>query len=288
MLRVGAVNYLNTKPLIEGLTEFAPTVRLSLDLPSRLADQMAAGELDVGLIPVVEFFRAKNYSMVPGCSISSRGPVLSVTLFSRVPWDEIRSVSLDEGSRTSAALTKVLLTSPVTREPTASEPDAERARRWLAANRVDYHPLPITADPNDASTDAVLLIGDRAMKACLPGFEFSYDLGAEWFDRTGLPMVFAVWAVRPGVDLGEAEHAFVKAKRFGLSRAGVIAEREAKLLGLDPGYVRRYFDTIIRYDLGEPELTGLKRYHQLTAALGLTPEGVDLVRYHRPHSEQSR
>jgi chorismate dehydratase len=266
MLRVGAVNYLNTKPLIEGLTEFAPNVRLSLDLPSRLADQMASGELDVGLIPVVEFFRAKSYSIVPGCSISSRGPVLSVTLFSRVPWDEIRSVSLDEGSRTSAALTKVLLANPA----------------------IIYHPLPITADPNATATDAVLLIGDRAMKACLPGFEFSYDLGAEWFDRTGLPMVFAVWAVRPEVDLGEAEQAFVKAKRFGLSRAGVIAERESKALGLDPGYCRRYFDTIIRYDLGEPELAGLRRYHQLTAELGLAPQGVDLVRYHRPHPEQSR
>ncbi|MCU0702943.1 MAG: menaquinone biosynthesis protein [Fimbriiglobus sp.] len=266
MLRVGAVNYLNTKPLIEGLTEFAPNIRLSLDLPSRLADQMAAGELDVGLIPVVEFLRAKNYSLVPNCSISSRGPVLSVTLFSRVPWGEIHSVSLDEGSRTSAALTKVLLANP----------------------SIHYHPLPITAAAEDVPTDAVLLIGDRAMKACLPGFEFSYDLGAEWFDRTGLPMVFAVWAVRPGVDLGEAEHAFVRAKKFGLSRAGVLAEREAKTLGLDPGYCRRYFDTIIRYDLGEPELAGLRRYHQLTAELGLTPEGVDLVRYHRPHLEQSR
>jgi len=321
MLRVGAVNYLNTKPLIEGLTEFAPNVRLSLDLPSRLADQMAAGELDVGLIPVVEFFRAKNYSIVPGCSISSRGPVLSVTLFSRVPWDQIRSVSLDEGSRTSAALTKVLLneTSPPgplsmmgrgcstgesRREPATGQTGLNgttdhfsdlntpspswRGDRGVRSQPVTYHPLPITAAAEDVTTDAVLLIGDRAMKACLPGFEFSYDLGAEWFDRTGLPMVFAVWAVRPGVDLGEAEHAFVKAKKHGLSRAGVIAEREAKALGLDPGYVRRYFDTIIRYDLGEPELAGLRRYYQLATDLGLTPEGVDLVRYHRPHSEQSR
>jgi chorismate dehydratase len=285
MLRVGAVNYLNTKPLIEGLTEFAPNVRLSLDLPSRLADRMAAGELDVGLIPVVEFFRAKNYSMVPGCSISSRGPVLSVTLFSRVPWDEIRSVSLDEGSRTSAALTKVLL------QGTPHSPSAAPNRPPSASAEylpIQYHPLPITAAAEDVATDAVLLIGDRAMKACLPGFEFSYDLGAEWFDRTGLPMVFAVWAVRPGVDLGEAEHAFVRAKKHGLSRAGVLAERESKLLGLDPGYCRRYFDTIIRYDLGEPELAGLKRYYQLTAELGLAPQGVDLVRYHRPHTEQSR
>lgn len=249
MIRVGAVNYLNTKPLIEGLTDFAPEIDLSLDLPSRLADQLAGGELEVGLIPVVEYLRAGEYGLVPNCGISSRGPVLSVTVFSRVPWDEIRSVSLDEGSRTSAALTKVLLDRP----------------------GLLYRQLPIDIPADDVSTDAVLLIGDRAMKACLPGFEFSYDLGQEWFDRTGLPMVFAVWAVRPGVELGETVHAFEKAKRFGLSRAGVLAAREAAKLGLDPGYCRRYFDTIIRYDLGPAELAGLREFHRRAAALGLCP-----------------
>ena len=108
-IRVGAVNYLNTKPLIEGLCTFAPRVDLTLDLPSRLADRMAAGDLDIGLIPVVEFLRAGTYTYLPDLSISTRGPVLSVTLFSRVPWADIRTVDLDEGSRTSAALTQILL-----------------------------------------------------------------------------------------------------------------------------------------------------------------------------------
>lgn len=249
MIRVGAVNYLNTKPLIEGLTDFAPEIELSLDLPSRLADQLAAGELEVGLIPVVEYFRGDGYGLIPNCGISSHGPVLSVTAFSRVPWDEIKSVSLDEGSRTSAALTKVLLDRP----------------------GVLYRQLPIDIPADDVSTDAVLLIGDRAMKACLPGFGFSYDLGREWFDRTGLPMVFAVWAVRAGVELGDTAHAFGKAKRYGLSRAGVIAAREAAKLGLDPGYCRRYFDTIIQYDLGAAELAGLREFHRRAAELGLCP-----------------
>src|SRR5258707_13835114 len=100
-LRVGAVNYLNAKPLIERLTDYAPNIELSLDLPSRLADQLAVGEIDVGLIPVVEYFRGANYSLVPNIAIASRGPVLSVTLFSKKPWVEIRSVALDEGSRSS-------------------------------------------------------------------------------------------------------------------------------------------------------------------------------------------
>src|SRR5271163_4479233 len=108
-VRIGAVNYLNTKPLICNLAELAPEAELILDLPSRLADRLAAGTLDVALIPVVEYFRAGAYSVVPDIAIASRGPVLSVTLFSKVPWADIRRVALDVGSRTSAALTQVLL-----------------------------------------------------------------------------------------------------------------------------------------------------------------------------------
>src|SRR5262245_53829863 len=108
-IRVGAVNYLNTKPLIWNLAVASTTIDLRLDVPSRLADQLAAGELDVALIPVIEYFRGVNYSIIPNIAIASRGPVLSVTLFSRVNWQEIRSVALDEGSRTSSALTRILL-----------------------------------------------------------------------------------------------------------------------------------------------------------------------------------
>src|SRR6185437_4627566 len=85
-IRVGAVNYLNTKPLICDLERLTSQVELSLEVPSRLADLLADGKLDVALIPVIEYFRAGRYSVVPNIAIASRGPVLSVTLFSRVPW----------------------------------------------------------------------------------------------------------------------------------------------------------------------------------------------------------
>jgi len=104
-IRIGAVNYLNTKPLICDLDQLAPDAELLLDLPSRLADRLTAGDLDVALIPAIEYFRAGSYTVVPDVSIATRGPVLSVTLFSRKPWAEIHSVALDDGSRTSAALT---------------------------------------------------------------------------------------------------------------------------------------------------------------------------------------
>jgi chorismate dehydratase len=248
MIRVGAVNYLNSKPLVERLTEFGPRLDLSFDLPSRLADQLAAGALDVGLIPVAEFFRGDGYTHVPGIAIASRGPVLSVTLFSKVPWPEIRSVSLDVGSRTSAALTRILLRSRNTRP-------------------VHFEPLPIETPVDDLRTDAALLIGDRAMKACLPGYRFAYDLGEEWTDVTGLPMVYAVWAVRKGVVLGESERAFHLAKEAGREAAGRIATRYAEGLGLDPGYCRRYLSHIIKYDLGPDERAGMERFRSLVGEL---------------------
>jgi chorismate dehydratase len=277
-LRVGAVNYLNSKPLIERLTDFAPEIDLELDLPSRLADRMAAGDLDVGLIPVIEFFRGegcrtafpgrpdglespsydgktRGYTFIPNIAIASRGPVLSVTLFSRMPWRDIRSVALDEGSRTSSALSQILL----------------RKKYGVDA---DIRPLPIDAPAEEARTDAVLLIGDRAMRACLPGFRHAYDLGEEWSCWTDLPMVYALWAVRGGVELGATEAAFHRAKEYGLARTGEIAEREAPALGLDAGYCRRYLDTLIRYDLGPRELAGMRKYQELAAELGLAPKGT--------------
>src|SRR5579884_2735223 len=108
-IRIGAVNYLNTKPLICDLETLAPEAELILEVPSRLADLLAEGRLDVALIPVIEYFRAGTYSILPNIAIASRGPVLSVTLFSRVPWASIRRVALDAGSRTSASLTRILL-----------------------------------------------------------------------------------------------------------------------------------------------------------------------------------
>jgi chorismate dehydratase len=263
-VRVGAVNYLNTKPLICDLESLAPEAELVLEVPSRLADLLAEGRLDVALIPVIEYFRAGTYSVVPDVAIASRGPVLSVTLFSRVPWDGIRRVALDAGSRTSAALTQILL-----------------RRRYGVQPEVV--PLPLDRSAEESDADAVLLIGDRAMRACLPGFAHAFDLGQEWFDWTGLPFVYAVWAVRPGADLGGVEEALAEAKRRGLERVGLIAHREAPRLGLDAGLCRRYLATILHFDLGPRELAGLHHYYMLACELGLARRGVNLDYYHPAH-----
>lgn len=259
-IRIGAVSYLNTKPLVYELEALAPNAELLLDYPSRLADQLTRGELDVALIPVIEYFRAGTYSLVPNIAIASQGPVLSVTLFSRTPWKEIRRVALDEGSRTSAALTQVLI-----------------RKKYGVTPEICPLPLDCTAESVDA--DAVLLIGDRAMHACLPGFRYAFDLGQEWHDWTGLPFVYAAWAVRPGVELGSVLDAFYEAKRRGIENAGAIAAHEAPLLGLDAGFCRRYLANIIRFDLGPRELAGLHHYYMLASELGLARRGVHVKLY---------
>lgn len=268
-VRVGAVTYLNTKPLIHELEALAPGIELVLDFPSRLADRLADGSLEVALIPVIEYFRGGSYSVVPDIAIASRGPVLSVTLFSRVPWAGVRRVALDEGSRTSAALTQVLL-----------------RRRYGVHPEVV--PLPLDRAAEDADADAVLLIGDRAMRACLPGFAHAYDLGQEWHDWTGLPFVYAVWAVRAGVDLGPVEGALREAKRRGIAGSGRIAHAEAPRLGLDAGFCRRYLSNIIHFDLGPREQAGLHHYYMLACELGLARRGVSLDFYGHAHLAESR
>jgi chorismate dehydratase len=259
-IRIGAVTYLNSKPLVYELESLAPQADLILDYPSRLADQLAAGQLDVALIPVIEYFRARDYRLVPNIAIASQGPVLSVTLFSRCAWTEIRRVALDEGSRTSAALAQVLL-------------------RKKYAIAPEICPLPLDQHAENVDADAVLLIGDRAMHACLPGFRFAFDLGQEWHDWTGLPFVYAAWAVRPGVELGSVLDAFHEAKRRGIDNAGAIAAREAPQLGLDAGFCRRYLANIIRFDLGPRELAGMHHYYMLASELGLAHRGVHVKLY---------
>lgn len=268
-IRVGAVSYLNTKPLVEGLHAESPEIDLSFALPSRIADQFHQGKIDVGLIPVVEYFQNEEYRHVPDVAIACRGPVLSVTLFSRVPWGQIRSIALDVGSRTSAALTKILAGQKYQTNP-------------------EYISLPLNTQPESLMTDAVLLIGDRALKACLPSYQYAYDMGEEWQNWTNLPFVFALWAVRPEVAVDEITPALQRAKHLGMKRVGWIAAREAEHLSIDPGFCRRYLSNIIRYDLGRDELAGMNLFRILAVEQGLVSGGKSNEPEYRHDLVQSR
>ena len=255
-LRIGAVSYLNTKPLVYELDELLPEADISFDLPSRLAASLADGRLDVALIPSIEFFSDPSYSVISDACIGCRGPVLSVKLLSRVPFASIRSLALDEGSRTSVALSRILLHERFELQP---------ARE----------PLPVGADPLATNTDAVLLIGDRAIHPPEEHFPFVWDLGDEWCKWSELSFVFAMWVARPGVDVRGLDVALGEARDRGVARLPEIARQEAASVQLSDEACLSYLRDNLYFFLGPREQRGLALYYEHAAKLGLARKGLD-------------
>ncbi|HEY2759716.1 MAG TPA: menaquinone biosynthesis protein, partial [Pirellulales bacterium] len=231
---------------------------LQFDLPSRLADDLSSGRLDVGLIPSIEFFHQPDYSIVSDACIACRGPVLSVKLFSRVPVANVRTLALDEGSRTSAALIRILL-----KERYDLEPITE--------------PLRIDASIDDTTADAVLLIGDRAIHSPARKFAEVWDLGDQWCRWSGLPFVFAMWVARAGVDVHRLERALADARDCGVANLEQIAAAEAAPLGLTVPQCLAYLRDNLHFYLGERERRGLELFYRKAAEHGLAPAGRELA-----------
>lgn len=255
-LRVGAVGYLNSKPLVEGLQSFLPSSTLSFDTPASLAFRMKSGEFDVGLIPVVEFLAWERSTYIPGLSVGCFGPVLSVCIHSRKPFGQLQSMALDAGSRTSIALMKVIF----------------RENGWQLEKT---QPFPLESTPEDNIADAILLIGDRAMVGDLNGYPFKMDLGEEWKRLTGLPFIFALWAVQPGLKLSKTQtEAFHQALCLGKQNLEAIALKESKALGKDPEKCLSYLTNNIKFDLGNNELEGLKLFQTKLNGMGLIQKRI--------------
>jgi chorismate dehydratase len=264
-LRIGAVSYLNTKPLVYRLDELAPSADVCFDLPSRLADRLARRDLDIALIPAIEYFRNDDYTVVSDACIACRGPVLSVKLFAQVPPAEIRTLALDEGSRTSAAMVQILLNEHFGIRPELSS-------------------LSIGDGLSHATTDAVLLIGDRAIHAVDDHFKEVWDLGDAWVRRTDLPFVFAMWTARSGLDMTAAEwsqidSALSLARDAGMSHLSEIAESESAAVGMTCEATLAYLRDNLYFRMGPRERQGLKRYYEDASALGLAPTGRELKFY---------
>ena len=257
-IRVGAVTYLNAKPLVAALAEVAPWAEVVNDYPSRLADLLAAGQLDVAMIPSIEYARHPGYAIVSDACIACEGPVRSLKLYGRVPVEDIHTLALDEGSRTSAALARILL-----KERFGVTPKSE--------------PLPFGATVADSSADAVLLIGDRGLSPSGGRFEFVWDLGEEWSRWTGLPLVLALWIARPGVELAGVDTALAAARDRGLSRLAEIARREAPRVGIPEDDCLSYLRDHLEFRLGVRQRQGLERFYALAGRNGLAPTEVKLV-----------
>lgn len=269
VIRVGAVQYLNTKPLVHGLASGGKPGNsgvcrpdLCYDLPSRLADRLTAATLDVALIPIVEVFRG-GWRVITDVCIGCRGPVMSVKLFFRTAPQRVRRLALDEGSRTSAALAQVLLHERFGVRPTVES-------------------LPIGSGIEATDADAVLLIGDRAIgphggPADSPlatgsrqgSFQLVWDLGDEWCRETGLPFVFAAWAARPGIATAELESQLTAARDRGVANLAAIAAAEAPRHGLTVPQCLSYLRDNLHYHIGPLEREAIARFRHLTGDLGL-------------------
>lgn len=254
-IKVGAVQYLNTRPLVHGLR--GRGVDLVFDLPSRLADRLSAGLLDVALIPSIELFRGRGYRVVSDACIGCRGPVMSVKLFFRTRPDKVVRLAVDEGSRTSGTLARILL-----------------AERHGVTPQIEQ--LPIGSGLDDTTADAVLLIGDRAIGSHRGSFQLVWDLGDEWCRWTGLPFVFAVWAARRDVDTSSVERLLAEARDSGRANLAAIAAVEAAPHGLTVPQCLGYLRDNLHYELGAAERESLASFYRRAAALALAPAGFDI------------
>ncbi len=261
-VKVGAVSYLNTKPLIYPLLDDpqfpgSEAIKLSLAVPSRLATKLRDRALDVGLIPIIEYFRADSgYRIIRHISISSRGPVLSIQLLSRVPISAIRRVALDTSSRSSRALVEIVLAEKYHLHP-------------------EFYSCSPTIDPQSVDADAVLLIGDAALRQ-LGTTDYALDLGAEWNSLTGLPFVYACWVAQGGVELKNVPQTLLSAKEVGVDKIPEIARIESQRLGFPETLCRDYLTGHIFYELGDPEIAGLMRFYELAVKYDLAQPDVTL------------
>ncbi|CAN5607255.1 menaquinone biosynthesis protein [soil metagenome] len=248
-IRLGAVDYLNARPLVYGIELRTDLFTLRFDTPSKCAALLHEGSIDVGMIPSIEFLRGPSYRIVPGMAIASDGAVESVALFSTRPLEQVRSIAADTSSRTSVGLLQI-----------------------LCAERFGMEPVlhPMAPDPAAMLTacDAALIIGDPALFLDhQAGGLGKTDLGVEWTALTGLPFVWAFWAGRPGVVPATAVEALREARDHGVAASDELAaaycgaERAAR----GKAYLRQN----MRYQLGEREEAGLRKYYELAARHGV-------------------
>lgn len=260
MIRLGAVGFLNARPLAYGLDR-DQDVALRLDVPSECARLLHAGEIDLGLVPVIELLRGDvPYDIVPGLAIGCMGAVESVALFTRVPIDRVRRVALDTSSRSSVGLVRVLC----------------RHHFGIAPEFVDAEP---TLAGMLEQADAALLIGDPALAAPWQDLGANkIDLGEAWLASTGLPFVFAAWVARPGVVTAALVERLHAARRAGQDAIPAIAAAHAGGDRARTARLERYLRDNIRYDLDDEALRGLERYLSIVMQDGLAPDRPDVLR----------
>ncbi len=272
-VRLGAVAYLNARPLVDGLSH-SSAFSLRFDVPSRCADLLHTGAIDVGLIPSIEYLRSPagaSYSIVPDLAIASNGPVASVAIYTTRPMSDVRSIALDASSRTSVALVRVLC-----------------ARLFGIRPSLEHSSPDLPAMLGRA--DAALIIGDNAL--ILEGGDRELlmdgrlevvqvekiDLGLMWTSTTGLPFVYAVWVGRDGCLTADHVQQLQAARDRGVRRPEALAAEYFRAEPERQGLGERYLRDNIKYALGPRERQGLELFYRYAVETGVV-EGTRELRF---------
>ena len=236
-LRLGRISYANMAPVFYELDQ--PGLEQITGVPTQLNRMLIQGEVDVAPISSIEYARnADSLRLLSRLCVSTEGAVDSIQLITRKPLEQVRSVAITPESATSVVLTRVLL------------------------GEVELVPL-------EQPADARMLIGDAALRSAFEDPTPHYDLGRLWQERTGLPMVYAVWACRDGLDEGleELERAHLRALALSRAEPEALARRASDEYGWPAGFLARYFEKL-RYHFGPRERQGLLRFFELAHLAG--------------------
>src|ERR1700680_702098 len=256
-LRISAISYLNTAPLMWDFRHGSPAFDISYTVPSGCAAELAAGSADIGIIPAAAFASIPGLAIIPGVAIASKHPVRSIILFSKVPLEKVQTVALDNSSLTSVALVQILFAKwwGGSRQFVSASPHLERM--------LEQH-------------DAALVIGDTALQVDRSHY-ITYDLAEEWIQFTGKPFVFAFWAVREAVikDFSSdyLTSVFQRSRDNGLKPESLnaIASEWAPRLNLAENDVKSYLTKNIHYDLDRECVEGLSIFFEYAQQCGFLP-----------------
>lgn len=257
--KVSVVQYLNSVPLVWGMLKGEQQGRYDLQFttPAACADAIRAGKADIGIIPSIEYPRLERAQILSGISIAAKGEVKSVLLLSKMPIEKIKSVAVDNSSRTSAALLRILMRKFYSRFITAT-PSVPKPAEMLKR------------------ADAALIIGDPALTYREP-VAHVYDLGTEWNNLIGLPFVFALWVGREESKPARFKADFEASRDFGVAHVDDIAAEYAPKLNMTPEAVKSYLTTNVDYSLDEENRKGLKYFYKLARETGIIPVEKDLL-----------
>ena len=270
-LRVSFIEYLNSVPLGWGFLRgpFREAFNLVFDVPSQCAQHLSEGQVDVGLIPTIEYQRIPDLLVLPDISIAAKREVKSVLFVSKKTLTKVSRIAVDISSRTSVSLLRIIF------------------EKFHGIEGVTYHPEFPLPERMLERYDAALIIGNPALEVPTGNYDV-LDLAKEWNRFTGLPFVFAFWAVRPGVDLGSQVDIFYKSREQGLREIDLISRIYARKLGVPVEEVSTYITENLDYSLDESNFRGLQTFFDTAAELEIIPRARPVQFYDKQACEDTK